>query len=283
MVMNAAINEMAKLVGCIGSDDFERIFYDVCGTFLQADQCTVFSFDAGGVPNCVIAEGQYAESRGVAKRLAKEYVDGAYRMDPTIAAHRVSRTSSSSGLPIVRSVSPSAISDPLYRQRFYDEASVRQELALIASVDEKTLYCSFYRNQNHLEFNSEDSQRLAAFGNFLAETLNKHVEFLRHKGRQVIAAPEPSALNPEKRERMYEQLRASLLRAPGALTQREAEICASIALGYTALGISLNLGISINTVATHRKRAYAKLGISCQNELFARYFDSMGATALALN
>ncbi len=79
---------------------------------------------------------------------------------------------------------------------------------------------------------------------------------------------------------MYHELRSTLLKAPGALTQREAEICASIALGYTTLGISLKLGISINTVATHRKRAYAKLGISSQNELFARYFDNMGGQSL---
>jgi len=75
---------------------------------------------------------------------------------------------------------------------------------------------------------------------------------------------------------MYQELRDSMLKLPCGLTQREADVCAAIALGYTTLGIGLNLGISVNTVATHRKRAYAKLGISCQNELFARYFDSLG-------
>jgi DNA-binding CsgD family transcriptional regulator len=52
------------------------------------------------------------------------------------------------------------------------------------------------------------------------------------------------------------------------LTRREAEVCTGIVLGYTILGLSMNLGISVNTVATHRKRAYAKLRISSQNELF---------------
>jgi DNA-binding NarL/FixJ family response regulator len=46
-------------------------------------------------------------------------------------------------------------------------------------------------------------------------------------------------------------------------------------LGYTVLGMSLNMRISVNTVATHRKRAYTKLRISSQNELFARYFDTV--------
>ncbi|WP_407671862.1 helix-turn-helix transcriptional regulator [Paraburkholderia acidiphila] len=34
------------------------------------------------------------------------------------------------------------------------------------------------------------------------------------------------------------------------------------------MGISLILGISLNTVATHRKRAYAKLCLSSRTELF---------------
>ena len=57
------------------------------------------------------------------------------------------------------------------------------------------------------------------------------------------------------------------------LSPREAEICAMILVGYTTLGISLNLEISINTVATHRKRAYKKLGIATQNELFCKCFE----------
>jgi DNA-binding CsgD family transcriptional regulator len=32
-------------------------------------------------------------------------------------------------------------------------------------------------------------------------------------------------------------------------------------------GIGLDMGISINTVRTYRKRAYARLGICSQNEL----------------
>jgi DNA-binding CsgD family transcriptional regulator len=34
-------------------------------------------------------------------------------------------------------------------------------------------------------------------------------------------------------------------------------------------------------VATHRKRAYSKLGIGSQNELFARYFDSLHSLHLS--
>ena len=51
------------------------------------------------------------------------------------------------------------------------------------------------------------------------------------------------------------------------MPKRETEVCAAITLGMTSEAIALNLGISVNTVLTYRKRAYARLGISCQNEL----------------
>jgi len=40
-----------------------------------------------------------------------------------------------------------------------------------------------------------------------------------------------------------------------------------IASGLSSHVIALELGISINTVLTYRKRAYARLDISSQNEL----------------
>ncbi|WP_189622426.1 helix-turn-helix transcriptional regulator [Novosphingobium colocasiae] len=77
------------------------------------------------------------------------------------------------------------------------------------------------------------------------------------------------------RQRTLEYLREVLMEGPGKLSHREAEICAGIIMGYSTEAIGLNCMISVNTVATHRKRAYAKLGISSQNELFLRYFSAV--------
>lgn len=72
----------------------------------------------------------------------------------------------------------------------------------------------------------------------------------------------------QTRGEKFAHLRTALLKDEGHLTLREAEICAYIVMGYTVFAISLLLGISPNTVATHRKRAYSKLGLSSQTELF---------------
>lgn len=52
------------------------------------------------------------------------------------------------------------------------------------------------------------------------------------------------------------------------LSPRELEVCIRIMLGVTSEGIGIDLGISRNTVLTYRKRAYARLNISSQNQLF---------------
>jgi DNA-binding CsgD family transcriptional regulator len=53
------------------------------------------------------------------------------------------------------------------------------------------------------------------------------------------------------------------------LSEREAAVCARIAAGCSAEGIGLDPGVSTHSVVTYRRRAFQKLGIATQKELFA--------------
>ncbi|WP_299843129.1 helix-turn-helix transcriptional regulator [uncultured Roseovarius sp.] len=55
------------------------------------------------------------------------------------------------------------------------------------------------------------------------------------------------------------------------LTIREREIVQLILVGHSSNSISLNLGISMPTVKTHRRNIYSKLQISSQAELFSLF------------
>ena len=57
----------------------------------------------------------------------------------------------------------------------------------------------------------------------------------------------------------------------GILSPREREVAQLILRGHSGHSISENLGISITTVKTHRKKLYAKLGIATQFELFSLF------------
>jgi DNA-binding CsgD family transcriptional regulator len=53
-----------------------------------------------------------------------------------------------------------------------------------------------------------------------------------------------------------------------ALTPPEKEVCLRILSGHSSQAISAELGVSLHSTLTYRKRAYEKIGISSQNELF---------------
>lgn len=61
------------------------------------------------------------------------------------------------------------------------------------------------------------------------------------------------------------------------LTDRECEIARMILHGHSSESICFNLGITLGTVKTHRKHAYAKLGISSQSELLSLFLQSLQA------
>jgi len=61
------------------------------------------------------------------------------------------------------------------------------------------------------------------------------------------------------------------------LTDREREVIQYVLRGHSSESISLHLEISITTVKTHRKRAYAKLGICSQSELLSEFLKFIAA------
>ncbi|MEM7067635.1 MAG: helix-turn-helix transcriptional regulator [Pseudomonadota bacterium] len=55
------------------------------------------------------------------------------------------------------------------------------------------------------------------------------------------------------------------------LSPREAEVVQLILKGHSSLSISLKLNVALPTVKTHRRNAYAKLGINTQQQLFSKF------------
>ncbi|MEP3025715.1 MAG: LuxR C-terminal-related transcriptional regulator [Pseudoruegeria sp.] len=52
------------------------------------------------------------------------------------------------------------------------------------------------------------------------------------------------------------------------LTNREMQVVQLILVGHTSSSVSLQLGVSVSTVKSHRRNIYVKFGISSQAELF---------------
>ena len=136
---------------------------------------------------------------------------------------------------------------------------------LFRSVDDTCFYVNFYRITSQGRFAREDVQRLMA----VAPTVSAAVA--RHFQQDATAAGDPLL-----------RLKALFADAApfAALTGREKEVCQRILSGFSSEAIAAELGISLHSALTYRKRAYEKLGISAQNELFAIALRLMASRSL---
>jgi DNA-binding CsgD family transcriptional regulator len=260
---------LVSTIGCSGfASEYFRLFRDV----LPIEHCTVFAFRQGERPAALVAECTSARAGEIVRQLAHEYVAGAFKRDPNIRREVAPTT------PLVYALRADEVLDADYRQHFYERPAVSHELVLLGNVRGTLFYSSFYRCRSQSAFQRDELDSVQQLGYFAMMALERHLELQRHlelesgpldMGPRAEAAPGDSF---GSRRPALDHLREVLLAERKRLSPREAEVCAAIVLGYSTLAISLNLGISLNTVATHRKRAYSKLGICSQNELFSQYF-----------
>jgi DNA-binding CsgD family transcriptional regulator len=265
-------DNIGDLIATIGTPAFGPQFFDLFQDALQIDHCTVFAFKGTARPNSVVLEARSAELSRLTSRLAKEYIAGAFTDDPNVRRDRSYET------PTVHCLRADELKNRGYRSRFYDEPGMAHELVVLGQNADTLYYSSFYRTGTRPGFEKGDINLASELAQFSLKTLHRHFALLG----AAEAAPSPwmtgassaTLMSPAQRKAMLGHLTEVLLGEPHTLSAREAQICAAIILGYTTFGISMNFGISINTVATHRKRAYRKLGICSQNELFSRYFQA---------
>jgi DNA-binding CsgD family transcriptional regulator len=262
------IAAFASLVEAVGRDDFGQFFFSFCNEKLGIDSCTVFRFGSEHGPSCILADGG-SDSNGrtrtrIAKDVAAEYAAEGYRHCPHGALLR-----SATDQPITRIYDPDQLGSRDYRRRYYARADVEHELLLAERLKGHVFYVGLYRGSGD-KFSAETAALLSLYAPFVLNCLVRHTE--------VMDTLHPRAIwTRTTTDRIREMLPAlcnTLLSDPGHLTRREAEICAWIMVGFSSTAISSGLGISFDTVKTHRKRAYAKLGIGSQNELFTRYVSA---------
>lgn len=258
MEIQSTIEPIGNMVSLIGRADFGQRFYNIIDQLVGIDHCTVFMADESAM-RTIVAEANTEESSGRAQVLAESYIKDGHRCDPVWSLCE-DLPGSKCGLL----VSPAERASDRYRQEFYIKPRIKHELAVASTMNASRVYAGFYREEGREAFSRSEMDCLQTFASTIIQIVQKHGEVYRgYSGR-------PREISQKA---LLERVQAAINADSNLLTAREAEICASIVLGYTVLGISLNLGISVNTVATHRKRAYAKLRVSSQNELFARYFS----------
>jgi DNA-binding CsgD family transcriptional regulator len=267
--MKINLDQLGKVVRDVGSARFGQAFFRLFNSTFDAKVCVVFAFPTASTPHPIVLEGLAPEDSELARKLAHEYVNGAYRDDPNVCSRNVAR------VPAVYCVRATELADTRFRRHFYEQPRIGYELVQLSSVDNVLYYLNFCRDERMGPFKGKDVIAMRKLSRFAIPALHRHTALWMESNGQPLAPAAAKPCSGLKTAATLNHMREVFLDAPQGLSRREAEVCAGTVLGYTTVAIGLNLQIAPNTVATHRKRAYKKLGVCSQSDLFARYFETV--------
>lgn len=240
---------MAAVVGSLGTNAFAGSLHGYLRRHVSASLLFAYAIERGNIgATHLLTETLSTRMRARAKEAARTYAGEDFRSDRTLG-------SVSSGLNFCLQYAAD-FEDTRFRQRYFENLGMREEISLIENEGAEMLYvgvCAPHFRQDEQEFMRQQAPVILA---------------LMRKHRELVEAKAATAERPSE----LEQMRGALMQHPCGLTDREAQICVLVTKGYTTEAIGLNLGISPHTVATHRKKAYAKLRVSSAAELFAQVY-----------
>jgi DNA-binding CsgD family transcriptional regulator len=249
---DGALASLAGLVDALGTGGFSGALMDVAQQIAGADHCSVFRFGADG-PHCLGAASRGAQP--TARIAAEKYVRGHWRHDPLHGEYAARLGRRGAGLCRIH---PSDIINHQYRQDCFAKPRVVDKVALVRDLDGQRYCVTFYRSDASGRFDDRAVAVLDGAKELLLAAVAKHA---------ALARPDPADLAGRP---TADEVTDLVVQLHGGLTGREVAVLTRILIGMTSEGVALDLGIKVSSVVTYRKRAYAKLGISSQSELFAR-------------
>jgi DNA-binding CsgD family transcriptional regulator len=259
---------LSDLIGAIAGETFCAQLARTSADIVPCDLRAVFLYDGDGAPVCLFDD--FDESEGA--RGLTNYVSKTYRLNPFYGAHT---TGIRPGIYRIGELVPSEGNSPFPPGDLPVALAPEEEIGYVTEgwprgMTELTvaipirpgITCEVcLLREAHRAFGDDDIAALGSVYPAIAAAVERHWQLRPEPGRSLGPAPRTQA--------------AAAREDPLAvLTPRELQIVAMITEGYSSEAIRRWLDISIETVKTHRKRAYAKLGISSQAELFSLVFAS---------
>lgn len=153
----------------------------------------------------------------------------------------------------------------LYKQSIFQSNGIIDKFGTAYWAGDVCYYVNYYRMDGEAPFSDNDREELLDVSDLISKLIAR--QFEHHEGGSCASSPlSEDVLGPIVRD----------LSTSSSLTEREVQVCTLILMGCSSEAISLRLGIAVNSVLTYRRRAYERLGIVSQNELFARVLVQFG-------
>lgn len=268
--------KLNKAICKLGRAEFEDSLFDLVNAVVRVDHCAVFINNNDGTAAHLFTKSKLSDD--ICHSLANAYTERFHVRDPHLGL--LTRILENSGNIRTNEIkmtllpqTPDTAYDKGYKTRFFTDTGLIDKVSSLLQTRQYTIYCSFYRLTETGRFEGREFVDLSRILPILTNLIFKHSRLSELKEKEnhpdlIITrvplgrATDASSNLPDARNEVFAQL-----------TGREQQVCIRILQGYTSEAISLDLKVAISTIHTYRKRAYAKLRISSQNELFSLYLE----------
>ncbi|MCP3367519.1 helix-turn-helix transcriptional regulator [Bradyrhizobium cajani] len=244
MALDPAVGDVTSTVLAIGRPDFPKVLIDTLRSQAGVGHCMVFALSRAGAASCVLDAGNIP----IGGDLGAAYAGQFHQSDP----NRDALFEGEGGAPMMLPAFAPRMYGARYRKIFFQDSGIVDKCATAIWTGDTCFYVNFYRIAAQGRFDAAQRERLEAIAPAISASVARHFQ-------------QAATATPDQNLAALFATRAPL----SALTPREQEVCRRILAGYSSEAISRALGISLHSTLTYRKRAYERLGISSQNELFS--------------
>lgn len=227
---------LARVVATIGGPGFGAAVMAALAGAAGADMCSAFALPPGGArPEVLLAESRTPDRSPFALVASLRYARQHWRHD-TETLYNLGRAHRS---VLTARRSAGSIRDIDYRLECYGAGEVGERLSICRAGD-TGLILNAYRDAGAGHFDAAARDWLEDAAELLIAAVGRHRELSRPAGDD---AP------------------ARLLALGAGLSLREAQVLAAAAEGATQQESAAALGLKPTSIATYRRRGYAKLGV----------------------
>jgi DNA-binding CsgD family transcriptional regulator len=253
------LSHVTSLVAAIGHADATSFAAEVLNTLGKAariSQCTIFAYEFGNRPRTV----SVADHRGgrFLRDVADIYSKLFYVLDGNQGIIADTSPSRDGTAIVMHQQTSEDIAHAGYRAACYSDPNVCDRLSLLLQPAANIwLSVNLYRDREHENFQPREIALVEALAPLIGHSARHH--YALH-GQSQLGIP---------------QLMLARVRSlcPG-LAKRELDVVRGVLEGRSAVEIGEMLGIKPGSVVTYQKRAYQRLGISSQRQLFALCLSS---------
>jgi len=263
--------EIGRFIDSVDSDDFLSQLIESLSRLVPFTMAVVFAYSGRSRPLCLYDTFPDATAR----KGIENYVSGTYVLNPFYLAHL---RSIETGVYRITELAPDAYFEN--RELPVDKIATakREELGYITEGwprgQEELIIAVNAEGPTTIEINLFQLKASGGFSDGELKLLSAQLPVISAALRKYWSLKRQSS-DERPMDTRIDELFDDF--GKPQLTDREREVIQYVLRGHSSESISLHLEISITTVKTHRKRAYAKLGICSQSELLSEFLKFIAA------